>query len=251
MLRLDKEENFTGDASLLAQEIEPGGEVLHDNESAEAQREISFKQNENYDATHKDDGMTAVDSTDSGLQCTASLSQELEVLVGTKECTMEKKTAVEEEQELQDGKLESHELELPIGKNEKINPSFDSGEAVEDLFAPPASAKQAEEAEVSPMSPTASQVSLGSELMVENDRKLIEENDKLREMVEKLIEAGKQQLTAISKLSGRVENLEKRLSKQKKLKMRRHKVPLSRARIGKHARSPAYLQLAKGAEDHP
>ncbi|KAM7511927.1 hypothetical protein LguiB_010802 [Lonicera macranthoides] len=59
------------------------------------------------------------------------------------------------------------------------------------------------------------------ELMVETERKLKEENEKLREMVEKLVEAGREQLSAISNLSGKVKDLEKKLSTKKKLKMRK------------------------------
>lgn len=67
------------------------------------------------------------------------------------------------------------------------------------------------------------------ELMVESERKLKEENEKLKEMVEKLVEAGKEQLSAISNLSGKVKDLEKKLSKdlekklskKKKLKIRK------------------------------
>lgn len=55
---------------------------------------------------------------------------------------------------------------------------------------------------------------------VESNRKLMEENERLREMMEKLIISGKEQLTAISTLSGRVKDLEKRLSRKKKLKFR-------------------------------
>lgn len=72
--------------------------------------------------------------------------------------------------------------------------------------------------ELPPPSPTASEISLFSE----GDRKLIEENMKLREMMQKLIEAGQDQLTAISNLSSRVKELEKRISKKKKLRLRRH-----------------------------
>lgn len=50
----------------------------------------------------------------------------------------------------------------------------------------------------------------------EMDKKLVEENEKMREMVEKLMEAGKEQIAIISKLSGRVKDLEKRLARKKK-----------------------------------
>ncbi|XP_027108480.1 uncharacterized protein [Coffea arabica] len=93
---------------------------------------------------------------------------------------------------------------------------------VDQMMSVPPDAKETEAGEVLPSSPTASQISLGSNASTEHDRKLVEENDKLREMMQKLIEAGQQQLTAISNLSGRVKDLEKKLSRKKKWKMRRH-----------------------------
>lgn len=85
--------------------------------------------------------------------------------------------------------------------------------------------KERKEVDMSPSSPTASQVSCNSDALSESDRKLIEENEKLREMMEKLIRSGNEQLNAISSLSGRVKDLEKRLSRKKKLKLKRNKLP--------------------------
>ncbi|XAR63007.1 hypothetical protein NMG60_11022788 [Bertholletia excelsa] len=72
-----------------------------------------------------------------------------------------------------------------------------------------------------PVSPPASEVSSISNIVPEIDKKLVEENEKLREMMAKLIEAGQEQLTAISNLSGRVKDLEKKLARKKKLKTKR------------------------------
>nr|XP_016473843.1 PREDICTED: BAG family molecular chaperone regulator 6-like [Nicotiana tabacum] len=85
--------------------------------------------------------------------------------------------------------------------------------------------KEWKRVEMSPSSPTASQVSFDSDAFSESSQKLIEENEKLREMMEKLIKAGKEQLTVVSSLSGRVKDLEKRLSRKKKLRLRRYRVP--------------------------
>lgn len=53
---------------------------------------------------------------------------------------------------------------------------------------------------------------------------VMEENAKLREMMEKLMEAGKEQLTVISQLTGRVKDLERKLSRKRKLRgLRRYK----------------------------
>lgn len=83
-------------------------------------------------------------------------------------------------------------------------------------------AKQGEEQVLPPPSPSASEISLESDGFSEGDRKLVEENMRWREMMQKLIESGQDQLTAISKLSSRVKELEKRMSKKKKLRMRKH-----------------------------
>ncbi|XP_023000271.1 BAG family molecular chaperone regulator 6 [Cucurbita maxima] len=64
-----------------------------------------------------------------------------------------------------------------------------------------------------PSSADPNKLDLGTEK--EMDKKLVEENEKMREMVEKLMEAGKEQMAIISKLSGRVKDLEKRLARKK------------------------------------
>lgn len=58
-----------------------------------------------------------------------------------------------------------------------------------------------------------------------SNRKLMEENERMRDMMEKLIKSGHEQLTAIESLSGRVKDLEKRLSRKKKLKVKQYRAP--------------------------
>ncbi|KAH6812068.1 hypothetical protein C2S51_025830 [Perilla frutescens var. frutescens] len=67
---------------------------------------------------------------------------------------------------------------------------------------------------------SAVQVSPAGDDIRATNQKLIEENERLRDMMEKLIKSGEDQLTAISSLSGRVKDLEKRLSRKKKLKVK-------------------------------
>ncbi|KAL1546375.1 Large proline-rich protein bag6 [Salvia divinorum] len=69
--------------------------------------------------------------------------------------------------------------------------------------------------------------------MRESNRKLMEEEERLREMMAKLIETGQEQLTAISSLSGRVKELEKKLNRKKKLKVRKFRAPRSSSCITK------------------
>ncbi|KAK6920051.1 BAG domain [Dillenia turbinata] len=63
----------------------------------------------------------------------------------------------------------------------------------------------------------------------DSERRLVEENEKLREMLEKLMEAGKEQLTVISELSGRVKDLEKKLNRKKRMKLKCSQTPSVRS----------------------
>ncbi|CAI0557967.1 unnamed protein product [Linum tenue] len=65
-----------------------------------------------------------------------------------------------------------------------------------------------------------------------DDRKLVEVNARLRETMEKLLEAGNEQMDAISKLTGRVRELEKKLSNKKNnyARPRRRKAATPRCR---------------------
>ncbi|OMP08553.1 hypothetical protein COLO4_06360 [Corchorus olitorius] len=74
------------------------------------------------------------------------------------------------------------------------------------------------------------------------DNRLIEENRKLREMMEKLMEAGNNQLTVISNLTGRVKELEEKLSRSKRSSKPRCK------RIYASPKSRSMRVRGKGAE---
>ncbi|KAL5859606.1 hypothetical protein ACOSQ4_000902 [Xanthoceras sorbifolium] len=81
--------------------------------------------------------------------------------------------------------------------------------------------------------------------MVERDKKLIDENAKLREMMEKLMGAGKEQLSVISNLTGRVKDLERKLSKKKKLRRSRHtKATPSATKLHQSAMSHRAFEVA-------
>lgn len=127
-------------------------------------------------------------------------------------------------QKLLDERIGMEAPGLASGDNKFFAQDCDSSAAlgqgfVDQMMSIPLDPLETEEGEVPPSLPTTSQISLVSNA---HERKLVEENDKMREMIQKLIEAGQQQLTAISNLSGRVKDLEKKLSRKKKLKMRRH-----------------------------
>ncbi|XP_013614733.1 PREDICTED: BAG family molecular chaperone regulator 6 [Brassica oleracea var. oleracea] len=64
----------------------------------------------------------------------------------------------------------------------------------------------------------------GSELgMSEETKRLMEENQRFKETVETLVKAGREQLEVISKLTGRVKSLEKKLSQKKRTHVGRRK----------------------------
>ncbi|GFY97395.1 hypothetical protein Acr_11g0017010 [Actinidia rufa] len=80
------------------------------------------------------------------------------------------------------------------------------------------------EGEIFLVSPTVRKGSVRSDVRSESNWNLLEENEKLRELMEKLIEAGIEQLTAISNLSVRVNNLEEKLARKRKVRTRRVRV---------------------------
>ncbi|PSS03982.1 Cleaved like [Actinidia chinensis var. chinensis] len=80
------------------------------------------------------------------------------------------------------------------------------------------------EGEIFLVSPTVRKGSARSDARSESNWNLLEENEKLRELMEKLIEAGREQLTAISNLSVRVNNLEEKLARKRKVRTRRVRV---------------------------
>ncbi|XVE73776.1 hypothetical protein DITRI_Ditri11bG0145400 [Diplodiscus trichospermus] len=81
------------------------------------------------------------------------------------------------------------------------------------------------EQDLLPASPAVSQMSNDEHDLAKigGDEKLIEENKKLREMMGKLMEAGKAQLNVISNLTGRVKELEEKLSRNKKMSKPRYR----------------------------
>ncbi|KAL0925287.1 hypothetical protein M5K25_003610 [Dendrobium thyrsiflorum] len=60
--------------------------------------------------------------------------------------------------------------------------------------------------------------------IISEEKKLDEDNEKLRKMLEKLLNAGQEQMGVIAELNERVKNLEKKLSKRKKVKVNQKKL---------------------------
>ncbi|KAL1830323.1 hypothetical protein ACET3Z_008735 [Daucus carota] len=157
-------------------------------------------------------------------------------------CNIQQKMAADENQEMWEDKFDNKEIcqknsdgnifEIPRAgqlvaeelDTEKVNkqPHRECAAGEEDLAGEELVAELPQK-EISASLPILGQISSVTE--TESEKKLVVENEKLKEAVEKLIAAGKEQLTAISSLSERVKELEKKLSKKKKLKMRRQKSP--------------------------
>lgn len=139
-----------------------------------------------------------------------------------------------------------HDLGV-LSDNDTMEDRLDGSETTESLsvigpkLSPMGAEHDEEKGEELPASSTAisSQVSADEQGMgMESQRKLVDENEKLREMMERLIETGKDQLTVISNLTERVKDLEKKLSKKKKVWAKR--TPPSSARpLVKSARRKA------------
>jgi hypothetical protein len=143
-----------------------------------------------------------------------------------------------------------HDLGV-LSDNDTMEDRLDGSETTKSLSAigpklsPMGAEHDEEKGEELPASSTAisSQVSADEQGMgMESQRKLVDENEKLREMMERLIETGKDQLTVISNLTERVKDLEKKLSKKKKVWAKR--TPPSSARpLVKSARRKAGVSI--------
>ncbi|KAJ9681302.1 hypothetical protein PVL29_020263 [Vitis rotundifolia] len=122
--------------------------------------------------------------------------------------------------------VDSHKKKVPIEetKEESLEGKFEPQE-VESVISD--NAKGSETAREEAPETHSDEEATGNQVVIQDtgktpDEKLIEENKKLREMMEQLINAGKEQLTVISNLTGRVNDLERKLSRKKKLRTRRH-----------------------------
>ncbi|KAK1376807.1 hypothetical protein POM88_033000 [Heracleum sosnowskyi] len=136
-------------------------------------------------------------------------------------CSSGLKMGVDEDQEMWEDKFDNKEISQEHSNGNIVDPPRDEDLVVEELTT-----KKINNVDFSTgKGDLAWEEIIVEEPRKESDKELVEENEKLKETVEKLIAAGREQLTAISSLSERVKDLEKELSRKKKLKMRRHKVP--------------------------
>ncbi|KAK9280621.1 hypothetical protein L1049_014317 [Liquidambar formosana] len=241
------DENVPEGLKFKPEAVELHGEVA---EAEEAQPAFSLVEKEGHDEEQEEgQGIRDVDQTPFSAHAnTVVMSQEEEVPVKEVFTSHENEVPIEEtkgdnggqlvafgekEGELLEEKAKSKELESEKGNDISLVQPDGSATAKDDAVSwtqfAPVDAKQAEEeAELLLDSSKVGQISV-EENVSESDKKLIEENEKLRDMMEKLLEAGKEQLTVISNLSKRVKDLERKLSRKKKLRTRRYGAATSRS----------------------
>ncbi|PIN05302.1 hypothetical protein CDL12_22162 [Handroanthus impetiginosus] len=158
------------------------------------------------------------DRTDSGDQQTQAIIAEPQIMEGGTTCTHPKMEVQSERTQEFNVVLPKENLEGQTFKDvsrDEENAAHDGMEVTSD------GAKYLSNSGVDPTRSDA------KEELNERNGKLIEENETLRDMMEKLILSGQEQLAAISSLSGRVKDLEKRLARKKKLKMKHYRAPTS------------------------
>ncbi|XP_057980799.1 BAG family molecular chaperone regulator 6 [Malania oleifera] len=135
----------------------------------------------------------------------------------------------EEEEELDGPKVESQEL-ASMTENAKMHVRLNESEAKVLTRTHSGAQLPEEKRELFPVLHTSKQIPLEEhDLGKGSSHMLLEENKKLREMMEKLMEEGKEQLTVISRLTGRVKDLERKLGRKNRLRTRPFRASASEA----------------------
>ncbi|KAK6239764.1 hypothetical protein QUC31_005233 [Theobroma cacao] len=226
------ENDFTKSPALIEVEQTQEKEVNNVNklESVLKPEEVpSTVGEENNDKVHQEEddyGMIPVDhmafsESEAGIVAT----QEKEVLFEEKKELVDQPVGTEEKEEIKlENQTQVQEQECTNSKDKATDMLRETAEH-RVLSGTDALSEPNVEQDLLSASPAASEMSNDDHDLAEigGDNKLIEENRKLREMMEKLMEAGKHQLTVISNLTGRVEDLEEKLSRNKKLSKPRYR----------------------------
>lgn len=212
-----KDEELPGDSVLKAEvELPPQEEASKDDfpplvfESIESQPLSLPVRIETHDAVHEDGPLDVVDGD---ITCSSVLADpgrpiedEVPIERSTEDSKYQPAATAREDRKVEDNKIECEDYNKLASGAET---------AKEDLFL---------EAQSTPVQKTElASPTKGCAVGVENEISLVEENEKLREMMQKLMEAGNEQLQVISKLTGRVKDLEKKLAKKKKVRTRRYR----------------------------
>ncbi|XP_052193150.1 BAG family molecular chaperone regulator 6 [Diospyros lotus] len=220
-------ETNSADPAYKPQELHPelslaDNEIIHGGEASKQEEPLinttSLHNELQHGREEKDDSEVGSDTD----KCWEEKEVAIEELTEGGKVEPQTVTAGGENQDLAQDVRQKFEQEVPAtvtGNDEVIKQSLGSeaadDEAMKIVTKPAPTGAEQNEGDVFPMSPTASQQ---SETGSESGRKLVEENEKLRKMMEKLIEAGKEQLTAISNLSARVNELEKKVQTKRKVR---------------------------------
>ncbi|PQQ06165.1 BAG family molecular chaperone regulator 6 [Prunus yedoensis var. nudiflora] len=212
-----KDEELPGDSVLKAEvKLPPQEEASKDDflplvfELIESQPLSLPVQIETHDAVHEDGPSDIIDGDITCSSVLADVGRPIEDEVPIERSTEDSKyqpaAIAREDRKVEDNKVECED-------DNRLASGAET--AKEDLFLETQSAPVQKNELASPTK--------GCAVGVENERSLVEENEKLREMMQKLMEAGNEQLQVISKLTGRVKDLEKKLAKKKKVRSRRYR----------------------------
>ncbi|XP_059456221.1 BAG family molecular chaperone regulator 6 [Corylus avellana] len=194
--------------STLEVAVEPPSECLVVSESAEPQPIISVVETEGRGEVPGDlfGGVNDVNYTCSPVLADTGVTTETEVPnFENRDDHDEQPVAIREENKAAPEAGEESQDEVEIDQT-------NGSETVKEDEAP----LHVEKVEVEKVCVDEHDLGLGS------DKRLVEENEKLKEIMERLMEAGKEQLTVISNLNARVKDLEKKLSRRKKLRARQY-----------------------------
>ncbi|XP_068315867.1 BAG family molecular chaperone regulator 6 [Pyrus communis] len=200
----------------LEVELQPQEQVRKDDhlplalESIEAQALSLPVQTEAHGVVHEDGPLDIIHDHHSG----QPIEDEVPIERGTKDSEHLRAETV-----IEDIKMQESNLECEDKKNALPNVAETVAQDVfsETLSTPVQKSESLPEKQVAI---EASSID-GDVTELESGRKLIEENEKLRAMMQKFMVAGNEQLQAISNLTGRVKDLEKKLARKKKVRGRR------------------------------
>ncbi|KAM2200905.1 hypothetical protein ACFX1R_000795 [Malus domestica] len=179
-------------------------------ESIETQALSLPVQTEAHDVVHEDGPLDMIHDHHLGRPS----EDQVPIERSTKDCEHLRAETVIEDTKMQ-------EINLKCGDNKNAPPNV-AETVVDDVFSETQSTP-VQKSESLPEKQVAIEASSidGDVMELESGRKLIEENEKLRAMMQKFMEAGNEQLQAISNLTGRVKDLEKKLARKKKVRGRR------------------------------
>ncbi|EEF50611.1 BAG family molecular chaperone regulator 6 [Ricinus communis] len=216
-------------AQAQALEINNKNELVNGSQHEERQTVSYILQKESDEEVQKgvSQGIIDIDTSSASEATTAeNLCQAKELRIGGEQDNAGQPTGEGAEEELihQDLGIASNSRKVVNQSNVVENYEAQSGAG--EQICPLLTEHDEKKKEVLPVSLANNQLPI-EEHENEDHEKLIEENKKMRKMVEKLTEEGKKQLDVINNLTGRVQDLEKKLSRKKMMTGRRKRATSS------------------------